>query len=109
MKDEELKAIEERAAQATPGPWEAMPSGGKVMEDEWGVFPPYGERGPVALVSGEPDARFMSAAREDVLALIAEIKDRGASQSLSLSFGRFLRCAADSGRSGICGDLRLTY
>ena len=32
------------------------------LEEEWGVYPPLGECGPVALVSGEANARLIAAA-----------------------------------------------
>ena len=32
------------------------------FSDEWGIYPPLGEAGPVALVSGEMNAKLISAA-----------------------------------------------
>jgi hypothetical protein len=70
---------------ATPGPWEAAtgPYGKRRvlsweirkhvfnqppfegnLEDEWGVYPPLGEAGPVALVAGEANAQLVCAAPE---------------------------------------------
>lgn len=34
------------------------------FSDEWGIYPPLGEAGPVALVSGEMNAKLISAAPE---------------------------------------------
>lgn len=68
-------------AEHTPTPWETSP--GRYgspkrwvavkhnfpqhpyegdLQNEWGIYPPLGEAGPVALVSGETDARFIVAA-----------------------------------------------
>lgn len=77
----------------TPGPWEcAMGSYGKGrtpdweirkhefprppyegdLDNEWGVYPPAGEVGPVALVAGEHNARLISAA-PNLLAAAVEV------------------------------------
>jgi hypothetical protein len=34
------------------------------FSDEWGIYPPLGEAGPVALVAGEANARLIAAAPE---------------------------------------------
>lgn len=68
MTDEELKAIEERANAATPGPWRGFDTG--VLS------------GPRWVVGNEEsrqfynlaDGRFIAHAREDVPALIAEVR-----------------------------------
>lgn len=52
----------------TAGPWEtsrhlfAKPPWEGELEEEWGVYPPLGETGPVALVTGEANARLIAAA-----------------------------------------------
>lgn len=81
----------------TPGPWETTPPGswgkGRArkwvckrheyrtpeepahegdLSDEWGVYPPLGECGPVALASGEANARLISAA-PDLLSICEKI------------------------------------
>jgi hypothetical protein len=73
----DLDAIEQRANEATPGPWTAH------AED---IFYPRDDedRGPVSslLGGGEPghlaDAEFMAHARQDVPALVAEVRRLGA-------------------------------
>lgn len=73
----DLDGIEARANAATPGPWEAGPT---VSEDEHpnqtfsiqtSIYPPTGECGPVAMVAGHEDPPFITAARQDVPALVA--------------------------------------
>jgi hypothetical protein len=39
------------------------------LSDEWGIYPPLGEGGPVALVAGESNARLI-AASPDLLRLL---------------------------------------
>ena len=41
------------------------------LNNEWGIYPPLGECGPVALVAGEENARLLSAAPDLYAALIA--------------------------------------
>lgn len=84
------------AALHTPGPWETSlhqkgrtigrpqcwtinrhefpdhPYEGQ-LEDEWGVYPPLGESGPVALVAGEDNARLIAASPK--LLAVAETLD----------------------------------
>lgn len=78
MTEDELKAIEERANAATPGPWID-----KLMHITGMATPRVvilaGDGAPVAMVTYEDpdpagDAKFLSAAREDVPKLIAEIR-----------------------------------
>lgn len=76
MTDEELKAIEERAAHLLPGPWRLEPAefrptrGGRIV-DAYGTCVAGFESG------AEPnwvDATFMTAAREDVPRLLEEVR-----------------------------------
>lgn len=79
MNDAELDAIESCANAATPGPWEARPDGMCVRGPE----PPSGERGEKIAVTGpwgrDPervvlDCEFIARARQDVPALVAEVR-----------------------------------
>lgn len=66
MSAEQLNAIKERAAKATPGPWES---------DCFGVgVAPYGSESDLAHVNDWDDATFIAHAREDVSALVAEVE-----------------------------------
>ena len=49
----------------TAGPWEIHKhkESISILEDEYGVYPPLGERGPVAVVSGETNAQFITEAK----------------------------------------------
>jgi len=78
-----MQEQEQLCAKATSGPWEASrhssvatPNDWEIkkhqfpgppyegdFEDEWGLYPPLGESGPVALIAGEPNARFFEGAR----------------------------------------------
>lgn len=80
MTDAELREIEERAATALPGPWTLVPAewqptrGGQIWSE-----PPGGERRIVAVFEEAslpywPEAFFMARAREDVSALVAEVR-----------------------------------
>jgi hypothetical protein len=87
MADDELDEIEERAALATPGPWEAR------LETRWGTggascidLNPRGDEdaelyfayAPLERVSPDPrldaDLDFVAHARTDVPRLVAEIR-----------------------------------
>lgn len=79
MTDQELQAIEERANAATPGPWKANES-----HYDFAVFAPHPSESGNTLIAqidggistdSERDADFIAAAREDVPALIAEVRD----------------------------------
>jgi hypothetical protein len=78
----ELDAIEARANAATPGPWERGATlrerDGKVttFSEEASVYPPLGEAGPVAVatVAEYDNASFIAHARQDVPALVAEVR-----------------------------------
>lgn len=48
------------------------------FSDEWGIYPPLGEAGPVALVSGEMNAKLISVAPELLEACQALLKDMSA-------------------------------
>lgn len=80
MTNEELAAIEQRAAAATKGPWYV--SGGDVMSEHRDEIP-YGsvvcETGFTGMVAAtentySSDADFIAAARADVPALLAEVR-----------------------------------
>lgn len=71
MKDEELKAIEERAKAATEGSWSAE------ERFEWRGEMVWSIEGPVWLFEdsvGQGDAEFIAHARSDVPALAAEVR-----------------------------------
>ena len=76
MTEEELNEIKARAEAATPGPWQALP----YQDIDNGVFVDYWDI--TAGVDGicvaekikEPDAWFMSEARQDVPALVEEVE-----------------------------------
>lgn len=83
MSDDELKAIEERANAATPGPWIweeedrhgfAMPrllgGGGRVCD--FGDATPY--ENSSGAEPGDNDKAFIAAARSDIPALVAEVR-----------------------------------
>ena len=89
----------------TPGPWETSngphsksAKGGKVgrpeewryvqhnfpqapyegeFSDEWGIYPPLGEAGPVALVSGESNARLIVKAPEMLDLIKKHLRESG--------------------------------
>ena len=77
MTDAELTAIQKRAEAATPGPWIAHPweddpeccagieaaSGTEIVKTDCGIYPPE-----------MPDAEFIAHAREDIPALVAEVR-----------------------------------
>lgn len=56
------------AEMATPGEWECsehdfpLPPFEGALEAEWGIYPPLGEAGPVAITAGEYNARAITAA-----------------------------------------------
>lgn len=45
------------------------------LSDEWGIYPPLGEAGPVALVAGESNAKLIAAAPE-LLTALKDLADR---------------------------------
>lgn len=77
MTDDELKAIEERAKAATPGPWDCTYGGSSA----WSVGPESDPQlNPVAHVRSRnegpegADATFIAHARQDIPALSAEVR-----------------------------------
>ena len=72
MTDAELDAIRARADAATPGPWQKIQPGGP-NGPFWGICNPKGNIIALRLSQSTQDADFISAAREDVPALVAEI------------------------------------
>lgn len=69
MTEEQLAAIKARAEAATPGPWQRVTPYGIGVESGNGPVPL-----KVAWAAQENDAAFISAAREDVPALLAEVE-----------------------------------
>lgn len=78
--EERLQEIEARAAEATPGPWGGV---GSIMEWDWkaNAYRPDSSKPTVLAWNGqdwwamtEADKAFVAAAREDVPALIAEVR-----------------------------------
>lgn len=73
---EQLNAIKERAAKATPGPWnigeqyEQMDPGHYVYSESNGYIVVAEEEGTF----GKEDAEFIASSREDVPTLVAEVK-----------------------------------
>ena len=67
MTDEELERLEKLASAATPGPWAPLPTGSKkwvsgpATEADW-------------MFNRDADAAFIAAARDAVLALVAEVR-----------------------------------
>lgn len=84
MTDEQLREIEERANAATPGAWVVVAKGNSrtVMADRH-VSKDLGYRWKVAVFAGDPksgdrtdaNGEFIAHAREDIPALIAEIRE----------------------------------
>lgn len=70
MTDEELDAIEARANAATPGPWTWETD----YEEEGGYFLDGSDGEDVGWARSEPDIVFITAARVDVPALVAEVR-----------------------------------
>jgi hypothetical protein len=73
MNEEQLQAIKERANKATPGPWEEVAESG-----QWWITGPVLEYDFVMSTNTEDikqeDVDFIAHAREDVPALITEIR-----------------------------------
>lgn len=70
MNAEQLNAIKERAAKATPGPWK--------YSEQYGYLAPIIPHQSVAVICNEisrnDDAEFLASCREDVPALVAEVE-----------------------------------
>jgi hypothetical protein len=73
----DLDAIEARASSATPGPWEARQNAPTMSGAVWNLRVA-GEPGVKAMVTeyqhGSANADFIAHAREDVPALVAEVR-----------------------------------
>ncbi len=74
MNEQELEQIEARAAKATPGPWEVDNDLSVYTKDgghgtPWTLFDTVGNEG-----EDNPNADFIAHAREDIPALIAEVR-----------------------------------
>lgn len=70
MTDAQLKAIEERAEKATPGPWGVN---GQRGDAYWYGYVHAGDT-PIDDVFREENAAFIAHSREDVPALVAEVR-----------------------------------
>lgn len=73
MTEEQLRDIEARAAAATPGPWAGVPD----TLGHWHVVWPHGHYSSVARNGkffSDEDAAFVTCARTDVPALVAEVR-----------------------------------
>jgi hypothetical protein len=83
MTDEQLREIEGRANAATPGPWFQRASIDKDMTIEGDIIYVADSYGPnherdtwdAAVAAARADAAFIAAARDDVPALIAELRE----------------------------------
>ncbi|MGE6602619.1 hypothetical protein ACQKEY_12920 [Lysinibacillus fusiformis] len=91
MNQEQLNAIKERVAKATPGPWE-------YDEDERGIWNKGGFNYLGTVTLSHNSAEFIAHSREDVPALVAEvekllklldIEERNSSDHLKASTGLF--------------------
>jgi hypothetical protein len=76
MTDEELQAIRERLANATPGPWEAFKDNDGGYNTEWLVTTADGYVAICDWGNGtlKSDAQFIAHAPTDIAALIAEVE-----------------------------------
>ncbi len=85
MTEEQLREIEARAAAATPGPWHPLPSHASAFENPvtgelvstvvaLAVCDTDGDPVQNGGAEGTPNAVFIAHAREDVPALIAEVR-----------------------------------
>lgn len=84
LSDEDLLAIEERSEAASPGPWQPFVEG----RDHWGgddfiriglsdepdMYVMRAAAGPKLTPASTPDLDFIAHARQDVPALLAEIR-----------------------------------
>ncbi len=99
MTDEELDAIEARAAAATPGPWEPTRDGSLVMDSETDLFHVFphtrGPDDPLDFSVQKPNAAFIAHAREDVPNLVAEVRMMRAQREADMRAGfKIAECLA---------------
>ena len=71
LSEEDLAAMEDRASAATPGPWT---TGGDSCGEAYWFGVAAGEEDVADHVPSEADAAFIAAARQDVPALITEVR-----------------------------------
>ncbi len=71
MTEEELAAIESRAAAATPGPWVSVAGAGRPA---FFLCTKVQQAAALGMLYVEADADFAAAARSDVPALVAEVR-----------------------------------
>ena len=85
LNDEELREIEQRAEKATPGPWkvESSTEGDWVLDNRDDVI--------AGTFVQEGDADFIAHAREDVPALIAEVRRLRETSPFSLAEIQLIR------------------
>jgi hypothetical protein len=92
MTDEELKAIDERASKATPGPWtRGMAQDGESYPDGSGCAGDFYETGDIETAGESPqdicfsaqaaDATFIAHARTDIPALLATLRSERAAHA----------------------------
>ncbi len=73
MTEQELAEILERAEKATPGPWTAY-SSAWMVGSECGLIADTNEYGDSETKASAPNCAFIAYARDDVPALVAEVK-----------------------------------
>ena len=113
MSELNLEEIEARANSASEGPWKTVTARyGYDMKDSWAVEPDGPSVHNVAHITlGELDAKFIAHAREDVPALIAEVRrlrtqiERVQKMSDDMSEGK-ARCLLVDGKEG---DYPISY
>jgi hypothetical protein len=76
MSELDLDAIEARAAAATPAPWSRGGNAdpGEVIYGEGGTLISVGWEGDGGVIRPETDGEFIAHARQDVPALVAEVR-----------------------------------
>lgn len=84
LSEEEIAELRRLTGVMTPAPWETSAHSFPTtrctagcyegdLENEWGIYPPLGEAGPVTLVPGEADARGITALRNAAPRLFATL------------------------------------